>query len=269
MRKGSTYNTNTYEIKGDVLYIRTIRGEEFIADADKFDLLKNYCWCQGNQCAESRIYRRSIKMHRFVLGDVPPEMHVRHINGNNFDNRISNLAVCTKEEMGRIRSERRNECKYIREGDILTIITANGERIIADAENEEKLRRHSWCVSKTGYPVANIKGVVTKMHLYLFGTPPKGFVTDHINRDKFDNRQCNLRICTEKENARNAKISKNNTSGATGVRITPTGRFSARIMVDRKNIALGTYDTFEEAKAARIKGELKYFGDFAPCLSGE
>ena len=35
-------------------------------------------------------------------------------------------------------------------------------------------------------------------------------------------------------------------------------------MLNRKNISLGSYETFEEAVKARLEGEKKYFGEFAP-----
>jgi len=46
--------------------------------------------------------------------------------------------------------------------------------------------------------------------------------------------------------------------------LTKSGKYRARIMVNRKEINLGLYDTFEKAKQARIKGEHKYFGEFSP-----
>ena len=42
------------------------------------------------------------------------------------------------------------------------------------------------------------------------------------------------------------------------------GTWNASIMVDRKGIHLGNFKTLEEAKEARIKAELKYFGEFSP-----
>lgn len=41
------------------------------------------------------------------------------------------------------------------------------------------------------------------MHSFIMGCPMKGLVTDHINRNKLDNRKSNLRICTQKENMDN------------------------------------------------------------------
>ena len=40
------------------------------------------------------------------------------------------------------------------------------------------------------------------------------------------------------------------------------GRFRAYIWYNGKIIHLGNYDTLEEAKKARIKGEEEYFGEF-------
>ena len=49
--------------------------------------------------------------------------------------------------------------------------------------------------------------------------------------------------------------------------IKKSGRYRARIMVDRKEIRLGNFKTLEEAKKAREAAELKYFGEYAPYAS--
>lgn len=88
---------------------------------------------------------------------------------------------------------------------------------------------------------------------------------DHINRKKNDNRKSNLRICSHKENDRNNNLYKNNTSGIIGVYYDHyKNKWVAHICVNRKNIYLGGYNIFEDAIKARLKGEIKYFGDFAP-----
>ena len=49
--------------------------------------------------------------------------------------------------------------------------------------------------------------------------------------------------------------------------MTPNGRFVAKIMVNRKEIHVGTYNTIEEAIDARVLAEKEYFGDFSPTVS--
>lgn len=96
--------------------------------------------------------------------------------------------------------------------------------------------------------------VAWKMH---YGVDPD--VIDHINGDPSDNRIANLRSVPQKINCRNAVRRKNNTSGAMGVYFhRQNQKWAARIMVDRKNVSLGLYRTFDEAVSARKEAELKY-----------
>ena len=46
---------------------------------------------------------------------------------------------------------------------------------------------------------------------------PEGHVIDHVNGDISDDSAVNLRVTTQKFNARNSKMPKNNTSGYTGI----------------------------------------------------
>ena len=82
---------------------------------------------------------------------------------------------------------------------------------------------------------------------------------DHINHDRKDNRWKNLREVTNLENQLNKGRNKNNSSKATGVRQLPGGNFWAYIMVNRKQIGLGSHKTFEEACEAR-KAANKLYG---------
>lgn len=147
---------------------------------------------------------------------------------------------------------------------VIKVITKKGEEILIDAEDFEKVRRYSWCISKTGYPVANISGKVTKLHRYLLGLTNPKIIVDHINRNTLDNRKCNLRICTALENARNTTVSKNSSTGYLGISLTAQGKYRARIMVNRKEIRLGNYSRIEDAIKARKQAEKKYFKEFAP-----
>ena len=146
----------------------------------------------------------------------------------------------------------------------IKVITKKGEEILIDADDFERVKKYSWCISKTGYPVANINGKVIKLHRYLLKLNNPKIIVDHINRNTLDNRKSNLRICTALENSRNTSVSKNNKTGHLGISKTKEGKFRARIMVNRKEIRLGNYEKINDAIKARKKAEKKYFGSFAP-----
>lgn len=155
-------------------------------------------------------------------------------------------------------SPRKRTNQYLVEGNSLRIITSKGDVILADAEDYNKLSKYSWCISKTGYPVANINGKVTKMHRYLFGMTNPQIVADHINHNPLDNRKTNLRICTMAENSRN----KGGGYAIHGIRKTKHGKYSVRIMFQRKEYHIGNFPTYEEAVRARYEAEDKYHGEF-------
>lgn len=149
------------------------------------------------------------------------------------------------------------------DGNTLKITTASGVEIIADSTDYDLLACRSWCISKTGYAVARINGRVLKMHRVILDAED-GTTIDHINRNKLDNRRSNLRECTQIGNVRNGSLAKNNTTGHTGIRKMKGGKYAARIMVNRKELWLGSYETKEEAVAARKTAEKIYFGEYAP-----
>jgi hypothetical protein len=82
--------------------------------------------------------------------------------------------------------------------------------------------------------------------------PPKKTHVDHKNGNRDENWWENLRVTTFSINGHNRKnLNKNNSSGATGIYQVPSGKFSAKIWVDRSQIFLGTFDTFEAAYSVR------------------
>ena len=131
---------------------------------------------------------------------------------------------------------------------------------IEDIENVKDIR---WYLGSQGYIMGHIgnKKNIT-LHKIITKTGSRELV-DHINCNKLDNRKCNLRNATYQENVFNKKCPKNNKSGHRGIRVMPSGRFSAYITINKKQISLGTYDTFEEAKKTRLEAEQKYFGKYA------
>ncbi len=85
---------------------------------------------------------------------------------------------------------------------------------------------------------------------------------DHANGDGTDNRLSNLRLATTQQNMRNVSVRKNSLEGVKGVRQAPSGRYQARITVDKKEVYLGTFDTAQEAGAAYFNAALPVHQQF-------
>lgn len=116
------------------------------------------------------------------------------------------------------------------------------------------------CIDQFGHLTGRIFGLLVFAHRVVFalvnGRWPEGEI-DHINGDAGDNRPFNLRDVTHRENLRNMKRSRANTSGATGVSFNKRlGKWMAHITVDGNARHLGFYDQKEEAVAARAAASL-------------
>lgn len=82
---------------------------------------------------------------------------------------------------------------------------------------------------------------------------------DHINGNRKDNRICNLRLVTRSENMRNARIPSHNKSGCIGVCWNKGQRsWRAVIVVNKRQIHVGSFQTKEAAISARKVAEIKY-----------
>lgn len=91
----------------------------------------------------------------------------------------------------------------------------------------------------------------------------KGY--DHIDRNELNNLHNNLRPCTHQENCCNRERSKKiSATGFTGVYLLPYGNYLVMLTQKYKTVFCKTYETFAEAKIARLKAEAKFFGEFAP-----
>lgn len=110
----------------------------------------------------------------------------------------------------------------------------------------------------SGYLQGQVLGRSYKAHrvawLLQTGQWPKDQV-DHVNGRRDDNRRENLREATHSQNQRNQKRSKNNTSGVTGVYWHKTNRKWQAMACGEH---LGSFDTKEEAIAARVKAHERY-----------
>lgn len=122
---------------------------------------------------------------------------------------------------------------------------------------------------KDGYIQIKLFGCVYRaQHLvWLLMTgewPPVDIDVEHEDRDRANNAWLNLRLATRSQNNMNAGLRSDNKSGQKGVgQRHDTGRWYARVTVDRKVFSLGHFDTFDEAVTARKAAEQQHFGEFA------
>lgn len=86
---------------------------------------------------------------------------------------------------------------------------------------------------------------------------------DHINGDSLDDRPCNLRPATALQNSQNRKVGKPMRDLPMGVRSLKSGRFGARITLDKKQLHLGSYVTVQDAEKAYIAKRKELFHEFA------
>lgn len=97
---------------------------------------------------------------------------------------------------------------------------------------------------------------------FYYGVPPL-YPIDHINEDPTDNRICNLRLDTNKQNQQNiSKPRSHNISGMLGVSYYKRlNKWRTRITIDGKEKNIGYYNTPEEAHEAYLcaKRELHPF----------
>ena len=163
--------------------------------------------------------------------------------------------------------------EIVKRDKLIMVIEISGYHVIIDTTDYELISKYRWGkrISKDkvyfDYNI-NFNGrnnVHESLHRTIMGAK-KGEHVDHINGDTLDNRKSNLRICTNAENSRNSKISKNNTSGFKGVMFVNERRrkkWVARIWKDRKVYHLGHFKTPEAAYAAYCKAAKELHGEFA------
>lgn len=127
-----------------------------------------------------------------------------------------------------------------------------GYIVILDNEDYQKVSAvGGWYVDSRGYAITdkriNGKRIIIDMHR-LIHIPKEGFIVDHINQNKLDNRKSNLRDATKSINALNSKIPVTNTSGFKGVSWSKVSRkWRAALWLNGKQLHLGLFDTSVEA----------------------
>lgn len=130
-------------------------------------------------------------------------------------------------------------------GDVYRLLKNGDWRLIANTPSN----RHGY----NYFPCAGINYKRHRVIAYAFlnlDIDDLSRQVDHINGNKLCNNVDNLRIVSAQENTHNRTKAKGYSWRK------DTNKWHAQIMVNRKNIHLGYYDTEEEARAAYIAGKL-------------
>lgn len=149
--------------------------------------------------------------------------------------------------------------KYVVNEEVVTMYDSKGNSFTFDLEDLPKVQRYTWVVSK-GYVRNGNTNIL--LHQYIMDCP-KNKIIDHIDGNPSNCVKSNMRICTKSQNNKNHRLSKNNTSGYTGVHYNKRAeKYEAFIYHDSKRVYLGCYSTLEEAVKVRKEAEEKYFGEY-------
>jgi len=151
-----------------------------------------------------------------------------------------------------------------------------GKFAVIDSDMADAVARFNWsliCIHRSEYAATGLwlngKRIGVLLHHAVLGRPLNGLMIDHKSHDGLDNRLCNLRIVTPRDNQCNLR--KKNLAGFTGVHLVPRKNFYfyANIRIRGKSVYLGCRRTAEEAAklydaAREIMGFDPQFGNHLP-----
>lgn len=85
-----------------------IKNKFVIIDDENYDFIKNHKW---HIHSNNYIHNNKVGyLHRLLVGAKKTLEYVDHINGNKFDNRMSNLRICTPSQSARNVSKTKKKC---------------------------------------------------------------------------------------------------------------------------------------------------------------
>lgn len=151
-----------------------------------------------------------------------------------------------------------------------------GQYTIIDDCDYEMVSKFKWHVinDRTGFYAGRcekIKGTRKVRHFLMHRemlSAPKGIQVDHVNGDRLDNRRENLRLCNNRQNARNQRKRKGCRSKYKGVyrvyvAVNGQENWCANICLKDRRLYLGYFKTQKEAALAYNEAAKQHYGEFA------
>ncbi len=171
------------------------------------------------------------------------------------------------KKWGEVRFSRGDKNEYILHDEYAEVKLYDNDlkekaRAIIDLDDVERCKEYKWTLRNDDYVASKKNYNHIKLHRFIARTP-KGLHTDHINKNRLDNRKSNLKICTQQENNKNKGMYKTNKSGYRGVDIRvfkDRTVYDAGMRFEGVSYYLGRFNTLEEAIKARREGEKQFYG---------
>lgn len=220
------------------------------------------------------MYRRRRK--RGVIDDEQLSQIINHAKGkrhleikqlrNELELFCISNGIKTKTEV----DKRYKPSKIIIHDDCIGVIANNtGNEFVFDKDMLPQLDGKGWLEDRLGYLVRHNnsndrRGAIFAHHLVVGKPRNRKYHTDHIDRNKKNNQRENLRIIPARFNAANSGLPVNNTSGYKGVSYhKPSGKWAARIVVNKRKMHLGAFDTARDAALAYDMAAKFFCGEYA------
>ena len=139
---------------------------------------------------------------------------------------------------------------------------------LVDTEDVERIQSFKWSprvikrrIYARRYWREGPKVISLELHTEIMGTPPPGFVIDHINGDGLDNRKSNLRFATHQQNHWNKNMKRGKYKGVSYVK--EIGLWQARIRFNGVDVHLGYHTSDLDAARAHDFAASRLHGEFA------
>jgi hypothetical protein len=89
-------------------------------------------------------------------------------------------------------------------GQAYIVLSRDGKHhpVKVDSDMLVELMKVNWCITKNGYAYGFVNGNKLFMHQYIMPNKKTGYVVNHINHNKLDNRRENLEVILFAENIR-------------------------------------------------------------------